>query len=256
MNYSLVYGNQSKIDSLKRALTEVSNDSIRYEINLNIALQLEATDFDSAMMYYNNCIDIADTNNWTAKKAQAFINIGYAYMYSKHSKDAGEFLLEGLKYYTLANDSLGIMRSYYNLGYFYGTFEDFPKAIENFREAEEYAIGLNHEKLLASIYNNLGLMYNYVGQYDMANNYHFKSLQLSEKNGVKAVGNTHLNIGLNYYKEGNLEKSIEHHFKALAIFKENGEKPYIALALKNIGDDYFGHNLDSALRYYNEAHLI
>jgi two-component system, sensor histidine kinase PdtaS len=144
----------------------------------------------------------------------------------------------------------------YNLGYFYGTIEDFPKAIENFRKAEEYAIGLNHENLLASIYNNLGLMYHYVGQYDMANKYQFKSLRISERNGDKAAGNTHINIGLNYYKEGNPDKSIEHNFKALAIFKESGEKPYIALALKNIGDNYFGHNLDSALRYYNEAHLI
>ncbi len=256
MHYSIVYGNNSKIDSLNKALTEASNDSIRYEINLNIALQLEATDFDSAMIYYNNCIDIANTNNWTSKKAQAFINIGYAYMYEKHSKRAGEFLSEGLKLYMEANDSVGIMRSYYNLGYFYGTFEDFPKAIENFRKAEEFAQVLKQEKLLANIFNNLGLMYNYIGQYYLANKYNFKSLELSEKNGDKAVGYTHINIGLNFREEGNFEESIEYHLKALAIFKESGEKQNIALSLKSIGDDYFDYNLDSAIRYYNKAYLI
>lgn len=256
LNYSIVYANNSNIDSLKRVLTEVNNDSIKYEINLNIALQLEAVDFDSAIIYYNNCIDIADTNNWTAKKAQAFINIGYAYMYSTHSKGAEEFLSEGLKLYMEANDSLGILRTYYNLGYFYGTYEDFPKAIENFRKAEEFAQVLNHEKLLASIYNNLGLMYNYIGQYYLANKYNFKSLKLSEKNGNKSVGYTHINIGLNYQEEGNLEESIKHHFNALAIFQESGEKSNIALSLKSIGDDYFDYDLDSAIRYYNKAYLI
>lgn len=255
MSYSS-FGKQTKIDSLNWALTKINNDSIRYDIYLNLGLQWEAMDFDSAMVFYHNCIDIADKNYWTAKKAQAFINIGFAYMYSKHSKEAEEPLLVGLNLYIEANDSLGIMRSYYNLGYFYGIIEDFPKSIENLLRAEEFALGLNHEKLLASIYNNLGLIYNYSGQYDLANNYNFKSLNISETNGDKSVGKTHINIGLNYHEEGNFEKSIEHHFIALAIFQESNKKPNIALSFKNIGDDYFDYNLDSAVRYYKKAYLI
>ncbi len=256
MNNTMVYGNQSKIDSLSRILPEINDDSAKYEIYLNLGLQWEAINLDSAIIQYNHCLDIADQNNWPAKKAQAYINMGYAYMYVQHSKRAEEFLLAGLRFYIEANDSLGMMRSYYNLGYFYGTYEDFTKAIENFRKAEEFATELNNEQLLASIYNNLGLMYNYMGQYYLANNYNFKSLELSEKNGDKAVGYTHLNIGLNYYEEGNLEKSVEHHMKALAIFQKSGTKPNMALSLKSIGDDYFDFNLDSALQYYNNAYLI
>lgn len=255
-DYTIVYGKQTKIDSLTRVLAEASHDSTIYNAYLNLGHQWEAIDFDSAMVYYNNSIGIAEKNNWPSKKAKALINIGFAYMYVQYSKDALEFLLEGLELYIEANDSTGIMNSYYNLGYFYGTFEDFPKSIESFRKAEKFAIELNHEKRLAGIYNNLGLMYNYSGLYDKANTYNFKSLKLSEKIGDKSVGYTHLNIGLNYSKEGNFEKSLEHHFKALAIFQESGEKRYIALCLKNIGDDYSDHNLDSAVQYFNKAYLI
>ena len=250
------FANQTKIDSLNKILTKPNNDSIIYHVYTNLGLQWESIDFDSAMVFYNNCIDIADKNSWNAKEAQALINIAYAHIYVRHSKDAEAFLLEGLELYIKAKDSMGIMNTYYNLGYFYGIFENFPKSTENFRKAEAYALNLNHNKRLVDIYNNLGLMYNYTGLYDKANTYNFKSLKLSEKIGDKSIGNTHLNIGLNYFKEGNLEKSLEHHSKALNIFRESGEKPYIALSLKNIGDDYFGKNQDSALKYYNKAYVI
>jgi len=249
-------GNHTKIDSLNRILAETNHDSITYNASLGLGQEWESINFDSAMVYYNNCVDIAKKNNWTEKKAKALINIGIAYMYNQYSKYAIEYLLEGLGLYIEVNDSIGIMNSYYNLGYFYATFEDFPKSIESFRKAEAFAIELNHEKRLASIYNNLGLMYNYSGQYDKANEYQFKSLQISEEIGDKSVGFTHVNIGLNYQKEGNIEKSLEHYFKALAIFQESNKKPYIALLHKNIGDNYFDYDLDSALLYYNKAYLI
>ena len=250
------FGNQTKIDSLNKVLTKTNNDSIIYHVCTNLGLQWETLDFDSAMVFYNNCIDIAHKNTWNTKEAQALINIAYAHIYVQHSNDAEAFLLEGLKLYIKANDSIGIMNTYYNLGYFYGIFENFPKSIEHFRKAEELAVDLNHNKRLVDIYNNLGLMYNYTGLYDKANTYNFKSLKLSKKIGDKSVGNTHLNIGLNYFEEGNREKSLEHNLKALSIFQESGEKPYIALSLKNIGDNYSSKNQDSALKYYNKAYVI
>lgn len=256
ITHTVTFGNHTKIDSLNRVLIKTNHDSITYNCYLLLGYQWEAIDFDSAMVYYNNCIDIAEKNDWISKKAKALINIGFAYMYVQHSKDAIDFLLKGLEIYIETNDSTGLMNSYYNLGYFYATFEDFPKSIESFKKAEEFALELNNQTRLAGIYNNLGLMHNYIGQYDSANNYNFKSLKLSEKIGDKSVGYTHLNIGFNYHKERNLEKSLEHHFIALSIFQESGNKRHIALALKNIGDDYFDHNLDSAVRYYNKAYLI
>jgi two-component sensor histidine kinase/tetratricopeptide (TPR) repeat protein len=256
MNHTIAFGNQTKIDSLNKVLEEATHDSTIYNAYFNLGRQLKAIDFDTAMIFFQNCIDIAEKNNWPSKKAQALVNIGFAYMYIQNSKDAIDFLLKGLEIYIETNDRKGLMNTYYNLGYFYGTFEDFPKSIENFRKAEEFALELNNEKYLAGIFNNLGLMYNYIGQYDLANIYNFKSLKLSEKIGDKSVGYTHLNIGFNYHKDGNFEKSLEHHFIALSIFQESGEKRYIALSLKNIGDDYFDHNLDSAVRYYNKAYLI
>ncbi|NOY51428.1 MAG: tetratricopeptide repeat protein [Chlorobi bacterium] len=256
ISHPLIHANPTKIDSLNNVLNQSANDSTIYTVYVNLGYQWESIDFDSAMVFYNKSIEIADKNNWTSKKAKALTNIGFAYMYVQYSRDAIKFLSEGLELYIEANDSTGMMNSYYNLGYFYATFEDFPKAIEYFRESEEIALRLNHEKRLAGIYNNLGLMYNYCGLYDKANNYNFKSLKLSEKIGDKSVGYTHLNIGLNYHKNGNFEKSLEHHFKALAIFQESNEKRYIALTLKNIGDDYFDFNLDSAEYYFNKAYLI
>ena len=256
ISQNAIYGNHTKIDSLNKVLEEATHDSTIYNAYFNLGHQWEAIDFDSAMVYYNYSIDIAEKNNWISKKAKALTNIGFAYMYVQYSRDAIEYLSEGLELYIEANDSIGIMNSYYYLGYFYATFEDFPKSIEYFKKAEEFALKLNHEKRLAGIYNNLGLVNNYCGLYDKANIYNFKSLKLSEKIGDKSVGYTHLNIGLNYHKDGNFEKSIEHHFKALAIFQESNEKRYIALTLKNIGDDYFDLNLDSAEKYYNKAYLI
>jgi two-component sensor histidine kinase/tetratricopeptide (TPR) repeat protein len=255
-NYTFASDNQTKIDSLNQILLKTTNDSTSFDVCFKLGRQWESLNFDSAMYYYEKCITISEHNDWLHEKAKILLNIGFAYMYVKHSKDAIDYWLKGLELYIKINDSIGVMNTYYNLGYFYATFEDFPKSIENFIKAEEFALELNHDKRLASIYNNLGLMYNYTGLYDKANTYNFKSLKLCESIGDKSIGNTHINIGLNYHEAGNLEKSLEHYFKGLSIFQASGEKPYIALSLKNIGDNYMDYNLDSAVRYYNKAYLI
>ena len=249
--------NNSEIDSLKTQLIDSHNDSSTYALAMILGRQFEKLNLDSAIIYYEKAFIIADSNNWLKMKANALINIGFAYAYINKSQTWLDYLHNGLNIYSEINDEKGQLDTHYNLGYFYGTFENYPKSIESFRNAETFAIRVNDQKRLAGIYNNLGLIYHYSGQYDKANEYNFKSLDLSEEIGDKNTGYTHVNIALNYAQEKKFEKSLEHNIIGLELFNEKNEIRYVSLILKNIGDVFSEmQELDSAVAYYNKAYDI
>lgn len=256
MSHSTAAIDQQKTDSLKKEISLSPPDSILLDLNLNLAKEWEKNNIDTALFYNNEALHIAEKNHWLSKKAKVFINIGFAYYNNKNADKLFEFLQKGLKTYKEAGDKLGEMNTHYNMGCFYNTFEKIPEAIIQFKKAIEIAIEINHNTRLSGAYNNIGLMYNYSGLYDKANEYQFKALELAEKIGENTAY-IHMNIALNYVQEKNYRKSYEHNKKSIALFQELGIIPYVAQGYKAIGDNYSDMSLiDSAEYFYNKAFEI
>lgn len=256
MSHCIAAIDQQKIDSLKKEISLSIQDSILLDLNLNLAKEWEKNNIDTALFYNNEALHIADKNHWLSKKAKVLINIGFAYYNNKNADKLFEYLLKGLKTYEKAGDKLGEMNTHYNLGCFYNTFEKIPEAIIQFKKAIEIAIEINHNTRLSGAYNNIGLMYNYSGLFDKANEYQFKALELVEKIGENTAY-IHMNIALNYVQEKNYRKSYEHNKKSIALFQELDIIPYVAQGYKAIGDNYSDMSLiDSAEYFYNKAFEI
>lgn len=246
-----------KIDSLYVLLSQSNSDLTTFNLDLQLGKEWEQLDFDSALIYFNKALQLSEKNDWEDEKARTLINIGFAYYYSNREADKlFEYLHNGLKIYQLTGNKHSEMNTHYNLGYFYGTFEDIPKSIEHFKKTITIAIELNNDDRLSGAYNNIGLMYNYSGMYDKANEFQFKALELAERMGENTAY-IHMNIALNYFTEKNFRKSLQHNFKSLALFHELDNKSYVATGYKNIGDNYAEmFLLDSAEYFYNKSYLI
>lgn len=247
---------QSKIDSLHVILSSDIDDSTAYKISINLALEFEGKNPDSAIYYYQKAIDISERNQWLTFKAQTLTNMGFAFFYNNQKDTAIRYFRKGLELFIENGDRVNTMNTYYNLGYFYNELEDYNSAIEAFTNAIKLARELDNKKRLADAYNNLGLIYYYIGHYDKAITSHIKSLKIKEEIGNPA-GYTHLNLALDYLGQENSEKALEHNFKALKAVEELEADPVKATALKNIGDIYSDLNqLDSARIYYDSAYQI
>lgn len=105
------------------------------------------------------------------------------------------------------------------------------------------------------ILNNTGLANMYLGNYDKALDFHYRSLLLREEEGDKKSIRTALNnIGLVFYNLEDYDKAVTYYLKAIDISKElndfNGlERVYINLG---ISSDQLG-KFDDAIKYYKDG---
>ena len=170
--------------------------------------------------------------------------------YREADKTAKEIDCPAEKYIDLLN----------KYGIFLGDYAYYKESIEvnlRFIQLSEETNGQN--EITAYAYNNIGIVYSYLGDYDKALEYLFKALEikkdvLGENNSDTA--NSYNNIGVVYRNLGEYNKALEYYFKALEIEKAVlGENhPNTASSYNNIGVVYKNlEDYDKALEYLNKA---
>ena len=106
-------------------------------------------------------------------------------------------------------------------------------------------------------FNYLGAIYLQKGQYEQAKKNFNSALELHEMDSEKlAVATCYSNIAISEFALGNMVKSLEYHFRALDIREKENSKPDIAASLNDIGLAYFDIDIDKALNYYEKALAI
>ena len=152
----------------------------------------------------------------------------------------------------------------FEYGKFLRTYAKYDKALGISVECKdlcEKVFGVEHSDTATS-YNNIGLVYNELGDYDKALEYYLKSLAIDEKVlGAEHPDTATLynNIGLVYNDLGDYDKALEYFFKALAIYEKvlGIEHPATASSYNNIGGVYKDlGDYDKALEYYLKSLAI
>ncbi len=152
--------------------------------------------------------------------------------------------------------------STYHLYYAYNenTLAHHDEAIRHY----EIALGIEtlksgNEQRVATLLNNLGLAWEGKGEYDKANEYYKKALQID----LKVLGENHPNVareynnlGWTWASKGEYDKAIEYYKKALQIdLKVFGENhPNVAIRYNNLGLARASKGeYDKAIDYYEKA---
>ncbi len=107
----------------------------------------------------------------------------------------------------------------------------------------------------AVLLNNIGLVYNSLGQREKALQYHEHALRIMQEVGDRSGEAATLNnIGLAYNKLGQREKALHYYERALPIQQEVSDRSGEASTLSNIGVVYnkLGQQ-EKALQYYERA---
>ena len=111
----------------------------------------------------------------------------------------------------------------------------------------------------ATLYNNIGLIYQSLGKYDKALEYYMQALDITEAVLGKKHPDTaasYLNIGNVYYDRMNYDKALDYFKQALNIQEKvlDKEHPNMASSYNNIGTVYnICGDYDNALDYYKKA---
>ncbi len=109
------------------------------------------------------------------------------------------------------------------------------------------------------VYNHLGILYRFKGDFEKAEFYYSKSIELNEKAfGKNHISKTNIlnNLGLLYHDKGNYPKAEELHKKTLEI-RQNELEPnhlLIALSFNNLGNASLRRgDKEKALIYFQKA---
>ncbi len=116
---------------------------------------------------------------------------------------------------------------YYNYGVplkLKGDSVSFFLAEEAFTKSLEYAKGIEDHENIASVYNQIGLMYKAIGDYEMARISYDNTIRTYSDNPdmQSYIGKAYHGIGITYRDEGNLDASIQAFKKALQYKKKSG----------------------------------
>ncbi|OUL28420.1 hypothetical protein BV372_24965 [Nostoc sp. T09] len=148
-------------------------------------------------------------------------------------------------------------KAYIEAGEFYkqGTAESLRQAIEKLQEALFLWQKAGDKKWQATTLNNIGLVYDSLGDKQEALKFYNLALPLSKEVGNKGgVATTLNNIGLVYDSLGDKQQALTFYNLALPLMKELGYKAGVATTLSNIGLVYYSLGDEpQALEFYTLA---
>ena len=173
-------------------------------------------------------------------------------------------LIRSISLYGKENEMTALC--YYHLGWAWRDKGDFIKALDYYEKACAVfiAIDKNHSDL-SKIYNNIGIVYSYLNDYDKSIEYLMKSLNLCKSNYGEFsvdVAQSYNNLGIIYKELDDYDTAFFYYQKALDIFLPLfGEShPETTTTINNIGVLYgILGNYDEALQCQNKvlaAHRI
>ena len=229
----------SRIDSLKKVIHELPNDSNKCNVYLELAQEYGRINTDTATYLCQQAIELGEKTGYYKGVANAYRQIGIIYYIKGENEKAIQNFTLSLSTWQQANDLWGVGRAYNNIGIIYKNIGEYDKALENYMKSSEIQLSIKDNEGLAISNNNIANIYFNQGNYGQALEYLFKSLKSHEELGKKElIAITYNNIGNIYDAQEDDEKALEYYQKALKISENIRDKKSIADIYNNMGDLY------------------
>ncbi|OJJ23785.1 hypothetical protein BKI52_05390 [marine bacterium AO1-C] len=225
---SLLTAQNHTIDSLERALTSISNDSIRADvlseltwklrdsdlqralnygvqsIKLITRLQLKYInaktsnyigiiyrnlgDYNNAIFYYYRALKAAEESKQTLQIAYAYNNIGEIYKYQGKLKEAEDNTRKALQLFVNLEDKGGEAYGYLRLGEILQLQKQYTEAFNAYSQAVKIRLKIPEQPRIDVVYNRLGALFIEQKQYKSALEYLGKALETNLRHKVKGTG--------------------------------------------------------------------
>lgn len=232
---------QKVIEGLDALYADRKSEKVEDYLSANLEQALAERDVGSAITIINELIGFyRDASQYD--KAQAYCEKLLPFMERAGLKDTIHY---GTSCLNIANAYRASGNLETSLQYYQMVFDIYEKVLEkkDFR--------------YASLYNNLSLLYQEMGQFDKACEMLNKALRIVREypEAVVELAVTYTNLAASYVKAGNIDMARENVAKGIAIFKNGLTEDYhYSAALSVSGDVHFAaEEYQQAVQCYEQA---
>ncbi|TFG95635.1 tetratricopeptide repeat protein, partial [Candidatus Thorarchaeota archaeon] len=111
------------------------------------------------------------------------------------------------------------------------------------------------EKIKSIYFSNAGIIHWYLGNLEIAREYHEKSLKINQDLEIQeGISKAYNNLGLVYWSKGNLDIATDYYKKSLANYEDLNDENGISRVLNNLANISASHGkLDQALIYHQRS---
>lgn len=206
-------------DSLQILVKRINNDSLRNEIYFDLAYHFyKKNDSLNFRELNNKSFDLSLNQKDTIKMALSYWDLAN-FFYQRNQNDSSYFYYnKAYNFYELKQNNFMGARMLLNMAIIQKDIKDYVGSEASTIKAIKKIKPLKKNKHLYMAYNNLGIIYNQLGEFDLSLKYHNTALQYEEK--IKSPLNrisTLNNIGVAFHNKGKLTEAIETYKKALSI---------------------------------------
>ncbi len=246
---------QYRIDSLKRVIPSVKNDTVLIETYIEIGRLYQNVDTDSAFIYLKKSLDYSLKTNNLIGSAKANYYLATYYYTDEKFDNSLKYFLSSLEIFLTLKDSLYISSIYTNIGVIYLYGNDRQVALDYQIKALEINTNLKRSRGIGSNLNNIGQIYQELNNYEKAIEYYNKTLEIGlESESDQFILTSYLNIGALYLDQDLFEKAYENFNKAYKRMNDYEDADFKIEILSNLGEYYLDTNQpDSAITYIQKS---
>lgn len=254
------------IGNLESRFEKAENDSMKFELILQMGDHFEHTDFDAALHFYKQALEMAekklDQSPGPAKekmfellriKVLGYIALHYK-LWGKYEDAFDAYEVFGQAYLRVndINGHVNTIISKGNIFYYQGLY---PQALEHYHQALILAEQNNLYHLIPRIKLNYGTCYYHLGNYVLSLSYHQQALELFDSLGVERnKGSIFLGMGNIYSEMSDFDNAMKYYTMALDHFTKFPNNEAFANIHISIGALYFETDMnDEAEQHYLEA---
>ncbi len=199
-------------------------------------LHFYQSSYDSALYYYQNCLEIKQQLGDDHTVANLFLLQGMIYDNRSQYTLSLKKYLSALDIYKKINYKTGIASAYDNIGTNFYRQNKLDKSLEYLHKSLSLVNELKDTARMTSSLNNLGVVYNEKKQYDKSLKYYKQALAINRKlKNVREIATNLNNIGMIYKQKKAYDKAEQYLKESLSLKKESNNKLGIANTLNNLG---------------------
>ena len=251
---SCIVAQSNSLDSLKLLVTDQVQDSNKVNTLLDISALSLTSNPDSAAVYAQDAIELAESVDFKKGVGYGFKNIGIIYYNKGDFDEALNYWGKSLEAFKEIDFKLGISNIQSNIGAVHQTQGDDPKALEYFINSLRNAELVNDTVRIATANLNIGTVYsNSVATYPKAQEAYKKALPVWQKLGYEdGLFITYLNLGEIALERGMRREALEYLEESLKYADKSS--PLYVDNLRMIGEAYLEFdNYELSEQYLKEA---